>query len=151
MAAYQVNITIAAGCSFRQEFTLTNPDRSPVNLTGSSFTGALSKYERALNADLSTSAEPVFERIYFNCEIVNAEKGVYCIKLTAEQTTKLLEGKYLYNVVMRNINGELIPAVSGLAFVQVAFGAPFEEIIVVEKQTDTNIASNNGLVSGGGY
>ena len=138
MAAYQVNITISAGCSFRQEFTLTNPDRSPVNLTGSSFTGALSKYERALNADLSTSEVPVFERIYFNCEIVNAELGVYCIKLTAEQTTKLLEGKYLYNVVMRNVNGETFPTVQGLAFVDISFGHPVDEVIVIDVVDETS-------------
>jgi hypothetical protein len=143
MAAYQVNITISAGCSFKQEFTLTNPDRSPVNLTGSSFTGALSKYERALNANLSTSAEPVFERIYFNCEIVNAELGVYCIKLTAEQTTKLLEGKYLYNVVMRNVNGETFPTVQGLVFVDISFGHPVEELVVVDVVDGTNQATTS--------
>ena len=143
MAAYQVNIVISAGCSFRQEFTLTNPDRSPVNLSGASFTGALSKYERAQNAVLSTSTDPVFDRIYFDCEIVNVEMGVYCIKLTADQTTKLLEGKYLYNVVMRNVNGETFPTVQGLAFVQVAFGHPVDELLVVTGGEETNSSGNS--------
>ena len=87
MAAFQVNLTISAGLSFRQEFTLANADKSPVNLTGASFTGAISKNERSINADLSTAAVPVYERIYFQCEVVNAEAGVYCIKLTPEQTS----------------------------------------------------------------
>ena len=138
MQAFQVNIVIAAGLGFRQEFTLANPDKSPVDLTGASFSGALSKYERAVNAVLSTSADPVYERIYFECEVIHPEMGVYCIKLAPEQTSKLLEGKYVYNVVMKNINGELLPAVGGLAFVQVAFGAPTEEIIVVEEEPATN-------------
>jgi hypothetical protein len=143
MQAFQVNINISAGLSFRQEFVLANPDKSPVNLTGASFTGALSKYERAMNAVLSTSDDPVYERIYFECEVVLPEQGVYCIKLTPAQTSKLMEGKYVYNVVMKNINGELIPAVSGLVFVQVAFGAPVEEIVVVGDDPATNQTSVN--------
>ena len=150
-AAFQVNLTISAGLSFRQEFTITNADKSPVNLAGASFTGALSKYERAINADLSTSAVPVYERIYFECEVVNPAAGVYCIKLTPEQTSKLAEGKYVYNVVMKNVNGELLPAVQGLVFVQVAFGAPFEEIVIVEEKAPTNSSTNAGLVFGTPY
>lgn len=150
-AAFQVNLTISAGLSFRQEFSLANPDKSPVNLTGASFTGALSKNERSINADLSTTAVPVYERIYFECEVVNPAAGVYCIKLTPEQTNKLLEGKYMYNVVMKNVNGELLPAVSGLAFVQIAFGAPFEEVVVVEEEIPTNAPQNNGLMLGANY
>ena len=149
--AFQVNITISAGLSFRQEFTLTNPDKSPVDLTGASFTGALSKYERAVNADLSTSKVPVYERMYFECEVVNPFLGIYCIKLTPEQTVKLAEGKYVYNVVMKNVNGELLAAVQGLVFVDVAFGAPFEEVVVVEEYTATNAPASNGLASGASY
>ena len=150
-AAFQVNLTISAGLSFRQEFNMANADKSPVNLTGASFTGALSKYERAINADLSTTEVPVYERIYFECEVVNPLTGAYCIKLTPAQTSKLVEGKYVYNVVMRNVNGELLPAVQGLVFVDVAFGAPFEEVVVVEKATPTNAATQSGLVFGGDY
>ena len=149
--AFQVNITISAGLSFRQEFTLTNPDKSPVDLTGASFTGALSKYERAINADLSTSEVPVYERMYFDCEVVNPFLGIYCIKLTPQQTSKLAEGKYVYNVVMKNVNGELLPAVQGLVFVDVAFGAPFEEVVVVEEYTATNAPATSGLAVGGDY
>jgi hypothetical protein len=146
MQAFQVNINIAAGLSFRQEFTLANPDKSPVDLTGASFTGALSKYERAVNAVVSTAADPVYERIYFETEVVNPEAGVYCIKLAPAQTSKLAEGKYVYNVVMKNINGELLPAVSGLVFVQVAFGAPVEELVVVEVGDQTNQQSGTGTL-----
>ena len=150
-AAFQVNLQISAGLSFRQEFTLTNADKSPVDLTGASFTGAISKYERAINAELSTTAVPVYERIYFECEVVNTLAGVYCIKLAPEQTSKLSEGKYVYNVVMKNVNGELQSAVQGLVFVQVAFGAPFEEIVVVEKAPPTNASTQSGLVFGSDY
>ena len=38
---------------------------------------------------------------------------------------------------MKNVNGELLPAVQGLAFVQVAFGAPVEEIVVVDVNDST--------------
>ena len=37
-AAYQVNITIAAGVDFAQEYTITKPDQSPEDITGYNIT-----------------------------------------------------------------------------------------------------------------
>jgi hypothetical protein len=52
---------------------------------------------------------------------------------------------------MKNVNAELISVAQGLAFVEVAFGAPFEEIVVVEEETPTNATQTNGLVLGANY
>ena len=41
----------------------------------------------------------------------------------AAKTSLLPEGKFLYSVVMVNTSGEKSPAVDGIAFVDVAFGA----------------------------
>ena len=45
-AAYQVNIKISAGVQFTQEYTLTNPDRTPMNLTGCKFRANIAKHTR---------------------------------------------------------------------------------------------------------
>ncbi len=126
-APFQVNIVISAGVDFNQQFTLMNPDKSPTDISGFTFSGSLSKYSRALNAIESTSTHPVYNRVYFTAGVVDAYAGIYSISLTAEQTRYLLEGKYIYSVVCKNLDGESIPTVQGLAFVDIAFGAVLPE------------------------
>ena len=120
---YQVNIQITAGCDFRQEFTLTNPDLTPKTITGATFLGGLSKHSVSVNAVESTSEKPVYNIIPFTTSVVSGEGGVYSIGLTAEQTHKLKEGKYLYNVVLKDVNGFLTEVVSGMVFVEQGFGS----------------------------
>ena len=122
-AQYQVNISIQAGTDFAQEFTVSNPDLSPVNITGCQFFANLAKHPTAIDAAVSTSGSPVYKYISFDTRIVNGVAGIYSISLSASNTSKLQEGKFVYNVVMQDINGEKISVVSGLAFVDVAFGA----------------------------
>ena len=114
---YQVNIAINAGCDFRQEFTLAEADRTPLDITGATFVGGLAKHPNAQIAYLSTSEEPVYNIVQFTTGVVDGGKGVYFISLTADQTCKLQEGKYVYNVV-RNSGGFITEVVSGLAFVE---------------------------------
>ena len=118
---YKVNIQITAGCDFRQEFTLANPDLSPLALTGAKVHGAMGKHPEAIKAYLSTSEEPVHNFIPFTTTVVDGNSGIYSIGLTAAQTTQLNEGKYVYNVVLEDVNGILTEAVSGLCFVEKAF------------------------------
>ena len=137
-APFSVNLVIGAGIDFNQQFTLTNADKSPIDITGYTFYGNLSKTERAINAVLSTSTDPVYVRTPFTTTIVNGTGGVYSISLTADQTRALQLGKYVYDVVMRDLNGELLQAVSGLAFVDVAFGAPIPAVTPPSTTTPTN-------------
>lgn len=142
---YQVNIAISAGTDFTQEYSITNPDGSPVNLLGFKIFAKLAKHPTAIDAVTSTSGTPVYNYIPFEGRIVDAGLGIYSITMTAATTSLLPEGKYLYNVVIENTSGEKSPAVSGLAFVDVAFGA-FGDLIA----EDTPEVTSTG-VTGSSY
>jgi hypothetical protein len=121
-AQFQVNITISAGADFTQEYTVTSPDSFPVDITGYKFYANLAKHPTAIDAAVSTSGTPVYKYVPFTTTIVNGEFGIYSITLLAEQTSKLAEGKYVYNIVMEDLDGEKSSVVGGIAFVTVAFG-----------------------------
>ena len=120
---FSVNINISAGADFTQQFSVTSPDRLPVNITGFQFLAKLAKHPTAVDAMVSTSGVPAYKYVTFDTAVENGELGLYSISLSAEKTSLLEEGKYLYNVVLVNNSGEKSPAVGGLAFVDVAFGA----------------------------
>ena len=122
-APFQVNLTISAGVGFKQDFTITNPDMTPIDITGFKFLGNLAKHPTAIDAVTSTSGTPVYNYVSFDTDIENGPLGVYSIAMDAAKTSLLPEGKYVYSVVMVNNSGEKSPAVSGIAFVDVAFGA----------------------------
>ena len=122
-APFSVNINISAGADFTQQFSVANPDRSPVNITGFKFLANLAKHPSAVDATVSTSGVPVYDYVSFDTAIENGELGIYSITMKADKTSLLTEGKYVYNVVVVNTSGDKSPAVGGLAFVDVAFGA----------------------------
>ena len=120
---FQVNINVSAGADFTQDFIINNPDASPVNLTGCNFFANLAKHPTAVDAMASTSGTPVYKYVTFATKVVDALKGRYSIALSIAQTSKLEEGKYVYNVIMQDVNGDKTSVMSGLAFVDIAFGA----------------------------
>jgi len=120
MASFSVNITISRGNDFSQVFFLTNPDRSPVDLTGATFSANLAKH--SMSQDVLAEGGTVYKFIPFATSVVEEGKGTYSISLTPEQTGSLEEGKYVYSVSMMNINGVITETISGLAFVDNAFG-----------------------------
>ena len=122
-AQYQVNLTISAGVDFTQEFTVNNPDQSPVDITGYKFFANLAKHPTAIDAVVSTSGSPVYSYVPFSTNVVSGILGKYSISLNPTQTSKLAEGKYVYNIVMEDLNGEKTSVVGGIAFVDVAFGS----------------------------
>ena len=122
-APFSVNISISAGADFTQQFSVAQPDRSPVDITGFQFLAKLAKHPTAIDAMVTTSGEPAYKYISFDTAIENGQLGLYSISMSADKTSLLEEGKYLYNVVLVNNSGEKSPAVGGLAFVDVAFGA----------------------------
>ena len=85
-AAFQVNIVITAGVDYNQQFTLTNPDKSPLDITGYTFTGNVSKYPRSKDALLSTAEEPVYIRYPLTTRVVNGVGGIYQISMEADET-----------------------------------------------------------------
>ena len=120
---FQVNINISAGVDFVQQFTVNNPDFTPVNITGFKFHAKLAKHPTAIDAVTSTSGVPVYNYVSFDTSVVDGQKGIYSISMDTKKTSLLPEGKYVYSVVLENLSGEKSPAVDGIAFVDVAFGA----------------------------
>ena len=53
-APFQVNISISAGTDFTQQFTVNNPDFSPVDITGFKFLAKLAKHPTSIDAMTST-------------------------------------------------------------------------------------------------
>ena len=120
---FQVNINIAAGVDFNQEFVINNPDGSPVVITDCTFAGKLAKHPTAIDARVSTSGAPVRTYVSFTASVVDGVGGKYSLALTPAQTSLLEEGKYVYSVVMTDVNGDTQEVMAGLAFVNVAFAA----------------------------
>ena len=120
MAPFPVNITISRGNTYSQVFYLTNPDKTPVNLTGATFSANLAKY--SMSQDALAEGGTVYKFIPFTAVVVEEDKGSYSISLTPEQTGELEEGKYVYSVSMMNVDGVISETISGLAFVDNALG-----------------------------
>ena len=74
MATYNVNLTISKGNSFSQVFFLTNPDKTPVNLVGATFSANLAKHSSAVDA--LAEGKTVYKFTPFTASVVDAVKGV---------------------------------------------------------------------------
>lgn len=119
-AAYQVNIHIDAGLPFTQEFYITNPDRTPRNITGSKFFGSVSKHPNSIDATKAGKGNPVYKKLSFQTRVVDGQKGIMSISLSNELTSLLAEGKYVYSITMKDVNGYSSTVVSGLCFINIA-------------------------------
>ena len=120
---YQVNVSVLSGAEFYQEFTLTEADFTPLNLTGCKIYAAIAKHGNALDANSSTTEQPIRPKIAFSAVIDNALEGKISLYLAPVYTRMLDEGKYVYSVSVENDKGNIIEVVNGLAFVEKAFSA----------------------------
>lgn len=118
-----VNLTMSAGASFLQSFIVRNDDHSPRNLERATIKGSMAKHPAALNADLSTSEKPVYKIYPLDVTISDALGGTYQVGMASEDSKLIPEGKYVYNVVMTNVAGEVENLMSGLIFVDSAFAS----------------------------
>ena len=114
--SYQVNINISSGTTFNQEFFLTNPDKSPTNITGYKISAKMAKHATSMNAVKSTRDNPVYNYIPFVSTVTDGVGGKYSLYMNAKQTAKLSEGKYVYSVVAQDLNGHKSEVVNGLVF-----------------------------------
>ena len=119
---FQTNLSISAGADFSYQFSLKNPDQSPVDVTGYTFHARLGKHRNAVNAITSTSDSPIYKYVNFSSTIDDAPAGKYSISLDATSTAKLPEGKYVYSVTLEDVAGNLVDTIDGLVFVKTAFG-----------------------------
>ena len=144
MAASQtVNLSIGAGVEFYQEFTLTLPDFTPKDLLGSLVSAAISKHGKSLDVINSQSGSLARKLIHFVTNIVDSDEGTISIYLSPAVTSQLEEGKYLYSVVVESPQSYKIEAVSGIVFVDEAFGdaqpeAPSNELPEVPDVSPAN-------------
>lgn len=113
---------MSAGTNFSQLFTLTQVDGTAVDITGYTFYSKMAKHEGAVNVITSTSAEPVWKYIAIPTTITNATSGEYTLSLDPSVTVKLDEGKYVYSVVSEDASAVKTEILSGLIFVDKAFG-----------------------------
>ena len=130
---FQVNLQMLAGCDFFQDFYLTNPDFSPMDLTGLTFHASMQKHANEKDV-VSKNGDRVTTEL--ETEMINATEGVYRMKIGRAASVNLEEGKYVYDVVMVDGDGNFSPANSGLIFVDTSFG-------YVEKEDDTPDPDDN--------
>ena len=100
---------------------MTHPDLSPVNITGYKFVAKLAKHPSSIDAVTSTRDATKQKYVSFACNVIDGMRGVYNLYLPAKSTQKLPEGKYVYNVVAKDLNGHSSEVVGGLAFVEKSF------------------------------
>lgn len=102
MAIY-ANLTVDQGSSFESTIDITDTENNPVNLTGYTFIGQIRK----------TYASTTF--VSFTITSVNPTSGSIKLVLSAEQTSEIKAGRYLYdveiisstNTVTRVIEGQI--------------------------------------------
>lgn len=107
----QLDLNIRQGATFGPvEITLTNPDDSAVNLTGSTVRGQIRK--RALDTELVCA---------FDVSITNATGGVVALTLTDEVTAAILtaenpasaDSRFVYDVELLDSAGRVLPLLYG--------------------------------------
>ena len=146
-ASYSVNLNINAGTTFKQNFYLTNPDKSPSNITGYTFYAKMAKHASAMVATESTRDNPVYNYIPMTTSVVDGVGGVYCLYMSSNQTAKLSEGKYCYSVVAQDRNGNKSEVVDGLVFVERGFASPDSEVVF--DGGGASISGNDIILDGG--
>lgn len=117
---HTVNLVCTAGAGFSQNFYLTNPDKTPMDITGCKITGGFAKHPGAVNAVCTTSEEVVWNSVSFTGTIADGVGGVYNLSLNPEDTRGMEQGKYVYSAVMEDVNGSTNRVVHGILFIDFA-------------------------------
>lgn len=112
-----VNLTMVAGVDFSHTFSLRNYDKTPRDISRNAVAGAMAKHKTSIIAYLSTSTEKVWNSIHFDAVVSSGVNGEFSIFLSADKTSGILEGKYMYDVTMTNPDGTIEKLVDGLMFV----------------------------------
>jgi hypothetical protein len=112
-----VNLTLVAGVDFSHTFSLRNYDKTPRDISRNTVAGAMAKHKVAIVAYLSTSTDRVWNVVQFDAVVSSGVNGEFSIFLPAERTSRILEGKYMYDVTMKNPDGTIEKLVDGLIFV----------------------------------
>ena len=147
MAVFVTHLELQTGCDFYQEFYLTNPDLSPMDITNCSFHAALQKHPGAIDAN-SENSDRVTNKLTTN--VVDATNGIYAVTFPAKDNNHLEEGKYVYQVMMLDPNGHFSPVADGLVFVQKGFGVIYDQENIIDGGQPDTLPSPNELIIDGG-
>jgi len=104
MAVPAVNITIEQGTDFSNVFTVTNPDGSPLDLTGYTSSAKIKKFPS------STVSTP------FTVGIVSAA-GQVVVSMAHTVSNALTPGRYYYDVITIASGGNISRIIEGMALV----------------------------------
>jgi len=105
---YGVNLTIYGGTDFSTTFNVKTTSSAAFNLTGYSGAGAIAK-SVAVGATLGATDT-------FAVGITSAVDGTMKISLTDTKTSNLVEGRYVYDVLV-TVGSTTYPLVNGNAYV----------------------------------
>jgi hypothetical protein len=94
-----------------------------MDITGYKVCGNIAKHAASIDAINSTSVNIKHKFVPFSGRVVDGPNGVFALSLTGQDSMRLREGKYVYNAVLENVNGDKIDTVSGLVFAESAFGS----------------------------
>ena len=147
-ASYTVNLNMNSGVAFAQKFYLTNPDKSPLNISGYRLFAKMAKHSAAMVATKSTVDKPAYAYFTINANVSNGQKGEYTLAMSAHKTARLAEGKYVYSVVAQDKNGVKSEVADGLVFVERAFASPESETVF--DGGGALIEENNSIIIDGG-
>lgn len=102
--ATKANIVIDQGTTYTTDLTLTDENGDPLNLTGYSANSQIRKHYTSSNAiTFSTS--------------INAAAGIITLSLTANQTSNLISGRYVYDVELTDSSNSVSRIVEGIVTV----------------------------------
>ena len=102
--ATKANLVIDQGSTYSTDLTLTDENGDPLNLSGYAANSQIRKWYSSTNASATFTTT------------INANSGVITLGLTANQTSNLVAGRYVYDVEI-NDGGEVSRIVEGIVTV----------------------------------
>ena len=101
--AYLRNITIDQGTTFTTGFIVTDANGDVVDLTNHQFQAQLRKSYQSVSYSS------------FTVNVVDAVNGEITLELSADQSSNLRYGRYVYDIVMQDDSGVTTRVVEGIA------------------------------------
>jgi hypothetical protein len=106
MAVYIVNLVINQGTDFNQTFDLTAANEQPLLLTNYTASAQMRKHAGSKNA------------YNFTVEFTDRASGQIKISLTDVITRRIKPGRYVYDIILTDSNGEKSKVLEGQALVR---------------------------------
>jgi hypothetical protein len=102
--ATKANLVIDQGTTYTTDLNLTDENGDPLNLTGYSANSQIRKHYTSSNSVVFSTS-------------INATAGVITLSLTANQTTNMVGGRYVYDVELTDASNSISRIVEGIVTV----------------------------------